>query len=134
MAFRRQGITPATRAGARGGTVVDGVDALVREFAHKATTIHPEAGATVVEIAGRAAQEMRDTVAVDEGDVHDSITADDTPTPTPAGVYAEAGPEHFVARFLENGTVKMSPRPFVGPVADRMVTELGDALEQLGDL
>ena len=115
------------------GLVVEGVDALVRDFTRKATTVQPLAGKAVVESAEKAAQWMRDTVPVDEGDVLDSITSDRAPTPTPGGVYADAGPEHFVARFLENGTVKMSPRPFVGPAADRAVGHLADAIEHLGD-
>lgn len=134
MAFRRRTVSSATRPGARGGFVVEGVDALVRDFTRKAATVHPEAGRTVVAQAARAADRMRSTVAVDDGDVRDSITSDSAPTLTGTGVYADVGPEHFVARFLENGTVKMSPRPFVGPAADRAVNELADALEELGDL
>lgn len=132
MAFRTSRTSAATRRGASGGVVADGVDALVRDITRKAATIEPLAGKAVVEFADKAAQRMRDTVAVDEGDVLDSITSDSTPTRGAGGVYADAGPEHFVSRFLENGTVHMSPRPFVGPAADRTVPELGAAIRELG--
>jgi HK97 gp10 family phage protein len=132
MAFRTSRTSQASRAGTRGGVVVEGVDALVRDITRKAATIAPLAGKAVVDSAGRAAQRMRDKVPIDEGDTLGSITSDSTASPSPAGVYADAGPEHFVARFLENGTVHMSPRPFVGPAADLTVPELEQALRDLG--
>ena len=127
----RAGTRTATSTGASGGIVVDGLDAVVTEFTWRATTITPEAGKVTVDHAGKAAQLMRDKVPIDSGDTLDSITSDSAPTMSVGGVYADAGPEHFVARFLENGTVKMSPRPFVGPAADQI---LGPFTDALGDL
>jgi HK97 gp10 family phage protein len=128
----RHRTTQATRSGTRGGVVVEGLDAVVRDITRKAALIEPHAGKAVVDHAGRAAQRMRDNVPVDEGDTLDSITSDSAPTPTAGGVYADAGPEHFVARFLENGTVHMSPRPFVGPATDLTIPELEQTLRDLG--
>jgi len=118
MAVRRSGI----------GIDVDGLDAVVKEFTWRAKRVTPEAGKVTVEYAEKAAQKMRDTVPIDQGDVLDSIDADSMPTIGMGSVYADAGPGHFVARFLENGTVKMSPRPFVGPAADQILGPFADAL------
>jgi HK97 gp10 family phage protein len=52
----------------------------------------------------------------------------------PTSLEAEIGPTHFVARFLEFGTVKMLPRPFVAASADphmeRHCREMADAAVQ----
>lgn len=115
----------------RSGIIVDGVDAVVTRFTRDAASIRPQAGAVVVHHAERAAQRMRDTVAIgpDPHHVLDSITADTRPTIDRTEVYADAGPDPradegaFVARFLEHGTVKQAPQPFVGPAADRTIPE-----------
>ena len=50
---------------------------------------------------------------------------------------ADAGPDPradesaFVARFLEHGTVKMSPQPFVGPAADQTFPEFAKDIANL---
>lgn len=122
--------TVASRAGKRGGIVVEGLDETVRAFTRHAATVTPMLGAIVTRHAAKAAQRMRDRVPVDEGDVLESITSDDRPTIDAGRVYADAGPDPaanrqaFVARFLEYGTVKMPPRPFLGPAADETVPEL----------
>lgn len=130
MAITRSRTSQATRDGTR-GVVIEGLDAVVSEFSRKADRIPKDAGKTVVEYAEKAAQRMRDRVPVDEGDTLDSISADQRPTLTPGGVYADAGPSWFVARFIEHGTVKMPPRPFVGPAAAETLPEFEKALRGL---
>lgn len=129
--------TTATRTGARNTVLVTGVDGVVSSFTRKAALIAPAAAAATVTYAGKAAGMMRDLVPIDQGDVLDSITADRAPTTNGGQVYADAGPDPrankaaFVARFLEAGTVKMAPRPFVGPTADRIVPEFQTAIARL---
>lgn len=121
------------------GIVVDGVDEVTSMFTRKATTIRPQAGVVAVRHAAKAAQRMRDTVAIgpDPGHVLDSITEDTRPTFHRTEVYADAGPDPradesaFVARFLEHGTVKMAPQPFVGPAADRTFPDFADDIAKL---
>lgn len=121
------------------GIVVDGTDEITSMFTRKATTIRPAAGVVAVKHAAKAAQQMRDTVAIgpDPHHVLDSITEDDRPTFHRTEVWADAGPDPradegaFVARFLENGTVKQAPQPFVGPAADRTFPEFAKDIGRL---
>ena len=132
--------TRAIRAGRRGGVVVEGVDKVVRDFTRGAVVVRAGAEAVVVHHAERAAQRMRNTVPIDQGDVLDSITADQKATREGGAVFADAGPDPqanpaaFVARFLEHGTVNMAPRPFVGPAADETVPEFVRAIQGLSRL
>lgn len=136
-------LSQASHIGTRGGIVVDGLDAVVRDFTRKAATLQVEAGREVVRHADRAAQRMRNTVPIGPPELHvlDSITADQRPSIDPTvGIYADCGPDPaanagaFVARFLERGTVHMEPRPFVGPAADQTLPEFERAIGRLGDL
>lgn len=124
----------ATRSGKGGSVVADGVDAIVQDFIREAAGVEDRAEKTVVEFAKKAAGYMRDIVPRDSDDTHDSITADPKATKAGHGVYADAGPEHFVARFLEEGTVKMSPRAFVRPAAEKVLPEFESAIKNLSKL
>lgn len=121
----------------RSALVVDGVDATVRSFTLKAVEARVKADAVVVRTAGRAADLMRALVPVDEGDLLDSITADRQASMDGLFVYADAGPSReanrgaFKAPWIESGTVKMSPQPFVGPAADRVLPEFELAMRAL---
>jgi HK97 gp10 family phage protein len=145
--FSRTGQAVRSRAGGernargqfrkQGGVVVEGVDAVVSNFRFRADSIRPLAAQVAVSHAERAANLMRDRVPVRHGNVLDSITADEKATTDRSGVYADAGPDTrankaaFVARFLEHGTVKMAPRPFVGPAADQVLPEFHEAIRLL---
>lgn len=60
------------------------------------------------------ASEMRTTVAVDSGELWDSIRQVE-----PGGItFGDA----YWWRFLEYGTVKMAPRPFINPTMKRIRT------------
>lgn len=130
----------ATRTGQAGSVVAEGVDAIVAEFTREADTVRDRAGEMVVEMAKEAADLMRDLVPVREGDVKASITSDPAFVRDGHGVFAEVGPDKvansqaFVARFLEYGTSKMAPRPFVHPAADKVLPKLERALKGLSKL
>lgn len=110
---------------------VEGTDVLARGFAIRAARLQPAVELTVVTFAERAAQKMRDRVPIDTGGLLGSIDADDTAQRDASGVYADAGPELFTARFIERGTVKMPPRPFAGPTADELAVPFEAAMEGL---
>lgn len=128
------------RAGAKPGIVVEGVDVIVQQFTREALASSARASELVVTYAEKAANRMRATVPVDQGDVLDSISADRSASTDEHGVFAEAGPDldendaAFVARFLERGTVKMAPRPFVGPAADEVLPDFERAMRNLSRL
>lgn len=130
----------ASRTGAGGAVVVEGVDAIVAEFTREAASVGDRANKMVVEYAKKAADRMRDIVPVQSGDVRSSITSDPAASRSENQIYAEAGPDKvansqaFVARYLEFGTSKMSPRPFVFPAADRVLPEFERAMKNLSKL
>jgi hypothetical protein len=135
--LRTSRINSATRTGSRGGIVVEGLDAVVTQFARKAGQIPVGAGAAAVAAAQQAADVQRRLVPIDEGDLLDSITADDRPTITATSVYADAGPDAsanpgaFKGPLHEHGTVKMAPNPFVAPSADEVMPTFEKALRAL---
>lgn len=138
MAFvTSPGTSQATRAGKTGGVLVEGLDEVVRMFLRGADEIRPQAADVTTKYAEKLADKMRDLVPVVEGDVLESITSDGSATTSGNQVYADAGPDpsandqSFVSRFLEYGTVKMSPKPFVGPAADQIIPEFEKALRDL---
>ena len=50
----------------------------------------------------------------------------------PVAMRAEIGPFAFYGHFVEFGTDKMGPRPFMGPAADEFETRFPAAMEKLG--
>ena len=65
-------------------------------------------------------------VPVDTGETKNSIGADIV------GLTAVIGPTTYYAPFLEYGTYKMPPRPFMGPAADQVEPGFIEAMRQLG--
>lgn len=123
-----------------GSASIQGLDVVVRDFTRAADRVQPDAERLVVDHAGKLADRMRSIVPVDEGDVLDSITSDVGSSTDDGGVWAEAGPDTeanrqaFVARFLEDGTSKMSPRPFVHPAAEMILGDFAEAVRDLPKL
>lgn len=124
----------------RSALTADGLDGLVKDITRDAATIRPLAAVLVVEHAGQMAQKMRDRVPVKEGNLLDSITADQHATFDGSGVYADAGPdpaandEAFVGPMIEKGTVKMGPQPFMRPAADLQIPLFVASLRKLPSL
>lgn len=127
----------ARRVGAKPPIVVEGLDVVVQSFVRDAATVAAGAPQVVVAQIAAVGNQMRATVPVDQGDVLDSISADNEATVEGGTIYAEAGPDldenpaAFVARFLVNGTVKMAPRWDVQSIADKAETEFEQAMKAL---
>lgn len=66
---------------------------------------------------------------VDTGATRNSIGVD---FDTSGGLTADIGPTTAYAPYLEFGTGRMSPRPFMGPAADAVLPSLEAALSQIG--
>lgn len=66
---------------------------------------------------------------VDTGALKNSIGADITA----GGLHAEIGPTVHYAPYLEFGTARMAPRPFMGPAADKWQPLFEQAMEQVAE-
>jgi hypothetical protein len=94
------------------------LDQLVADLDAKVITIQGDAEVIVHRVTQRVGLEMmHGGIARLTGETAGSVTWDAAPTVQGSQVWAETGPEHFVARFLEYGTSKMSPQPFADAAA-----------------
>lgn len=91
---------------------------------------------------GRAKQALDKTLAditadgqagapVDTGFLRSSIGWESHATPF--GGEGEAGPTAAYGGYVENGTSRQAPQPYMEPAADRRVPLFEDALAQLGE-
>jgi len=71
---------------------------------------------------------------VDTGALRNSITSSFTGTGLGSDFVGECGPEVYYGVFVELGTVKMAPRPFLGPAFDEVEPAFVAALEQIDPL
>ncbi len=71
---------------------------------------------------------------VDTGALRNSITSSFSGDGLGTGFVGECGPAVNYAPFLEFGTVKMTPRPFLGPAFDAVEPGFLKALEQIDPL
>lgn len=94
--------------------VVIGADIVALGFATAAATVNERLKTEGKPVAEQIASTQRQTSPDRTGATIASISA----VPGEGGVLWEIGPETFYSRFLEDGTAKMAPRPFVGPSGD----------------
>ncbi|MFI1194082.1 HK97-gp10 family putative phage morphogenesis protein [Micromonospora sp. NPDC020750] len=91
-------------------------------------------GAQVVrrttEEGARIAQQL---AAVDTGFMRGSVTTSFTGDGRSGVVEGEYGPEASYAKFIEGGTSRMAPQPFVGPSADAITPGFLAAAEAISD-
>lgn len=71
---------------------------------------------------------------VDTGALRNSINSSFTGTGLGSDFVGECGPEVYYGVFVELGTVKMAPRPFLGPAFDEVEPAFVAALEQIDPL
>lgn len=68
---------------------------------------------------------------VDTGFLRTSITSEFDGGPGSARIVGETGPEANYAHFVEGGTSRMAPQPFMGPAADVVEPQFYAAAEQI---
>jgi HK97 gp10 family phage protein len=84
---------------------------------------------TAIDIEGTAKQ----IAPVDTGNLKGSIGHSDLRTVGRSGsLVVEIGPTASYGVFLEQGTSRMAPQPFMGPAADRHTPGFHQAMAQLG--
>ena len=69
---------------------------------------------------------------VDTGALKSSISIDFTGDGRFSSMSAEIGPTVDYAHYVENGTSRMAPQPYLGPAAERRVPQLESALRRIG--
>ena len=84
---------------------------------------------TVLDIEATA----KNKVPVDTGNLKGSIGHSDLRSVGTSGsMYAEIGPTAEYGYFVENGTSRMAPQPYMGPAADIHMPLFEQAIAQLG--
>lgn len=132
-------VVPRVRPGVRGGVVVEGADVVAAQFMRAADQVNARLRTAGRPVADAIGETQRSLVPVRSGRTHDSIEVTANPDvgvdQTGREALYEIGPTWFVARFLEYGTYKMGPQPFVGPSADMHADEWASvARDVAGDI
>ncbi len=104
------------------------LDALAADLLKAAATVQREAPDVVGFAAARTVAAARQAARVRTGELRNSITA----RPALGGLSAvvEATSDHAV--FVEYGTSRMRPQPFMAPAADAAEDDFVKAMEALG--
>lgn len=93
-----------------------------------AETLVPRASAVVRKVAFDTEADAKVLAPVDTGNLRNSITTAVTGDGLTAAVVATAS----YAPFVELGTSRMAPQPFMGPATDRNAPKFREAMAQLG--
>lgn len=93
-----------------------------------ADTLVPRASAVVRKVAFDTEADAKALAPVDTGMLRNSITTAVTGNGLTAAVVATAS----YAPFVEGGTSRQTPQPFMGPATDRNTPLFYEAMSQLG--
>lgn len=104
------------------------LDRLAADLAKAAATVQRDAPNVVGFAGDRAVQSARARVRVRTGVLRNSIGA--RPSLGGMAVTVEATADHAV--FVEHGTSRMRPQPYMAPAADQAEADFVQAMEALG--
>ena len=93
-----------------------------------AETLVPRASAVVRKVAFDTEADAKALAPVDTGNLRNSITTAVTGNGLTAAVVATAS----YAPFVELGTSRQAPQPFMGPATDQNTPKFHEAMAQLG--
>ena len=102
---------------------------LQREMQESLAYAPVEAQRIIDENAARVEMHQVMLVPVLSGDTQRSIDTEDGPD----GLSAEIGPDTHYAPYVEHGTSRMAPQPFVEPALDRVKPQFLADCERLAD-
>lgn len=100
---------------------------LAADLTMAADTVEPKARRVVAKTARDIEADAKGFAPVDTGNLKGSITSDI------GGLSAEIGPTANYGVFLELGTSRMAPQPFMGPAADRRAGPFEEAMAQMAE-
>ena len=106
------------------------VDVVARDFTKAGVFVQLNVGRLVADTAARVAATQRTLIPVATGKTKSQIKVRLAPDQLSATV-GVSGNRRYIAWFLEYGTVKMGPRPFVGPSASKHLPGFERALAEL---
>lgn len=90
-------------------------------------TAEEKAGAAVEKTAADIEADGKVFAPVDTGHLVGSISSDVD------GLSAEVGPTAEYGAYVEDGTSRAAPQPYMGPAADRRFPQFEDAIAQIGE-
>lgn len=106
---------------------------LAAEITRAASSTGQRAQAVVRKTAFDIESTAKNLVPVDTGNLKGSIGHSDLRTVGRSGsLSVEIGPTASYGVFVEQGTSRMAPQPFMGPAADRHAPSFEQAMAQLG--
>lgn len=111
------------------GIDVSEVMAFARDIERNADAVPARARRAVEKVGHDTVATAQAIVPVDTGNLKSSISVDFTDD----GLGFEAGPMASYGEFVEEGTSRMSPEPYLGPAADREFPNLEQALASIGE-
>lgn len=109
----------------------------IRRLAASLTNVGARTGILAQAVVRKTAKDIEATaknlVPVDTGNLKGSIGTSDLRTVGQSGgLSAEIGPTAEYGAFVEFGTSRMAPRPYMGPAADRHLPMFEQAITQMG--
>ncbi len=107
---------------------LDSIDDLADALTSKAERVEAQAADVVRRSAADLQARAKRNAPVDTGRLRASIT-----TSRLGPLEAEIGPEASHGVWVEGGTSRMSPQPFLYPAADAVEPTFAAALQRLGD-
>lgn len=111
--------------------MADDLMALARDLNAALRDVEARAAAVLGKTASDIVRDAQQRAPVDTGFLRNSISAGDVTKPAPGSLRVEVGPSASYGAFVEYGTSRMAPRPFLGPASDAHVPRFEAAVEQL---
>jgi len=104
---------------------VSDLDRLARDLTKAADRIEAGLPAIIAKTTLDIEADAKKIVPVDTGNLKNSITSDID------GPHGEVGPTASYGAYVEYGTARMAPQPYMGPAADKRIKIMNRAVDKL---